>query len=151
GQSIITYAGTRYFSINVGVANIVNFNQNPSCDFGDWLSTACPQAHPYVQNAFACTGEPSDVAATSPEGINLDVIGYDLANGPIVATSAATNVASFSATLNGTVQPNGITTNVHFEYGTTSNYGSSTPHHSYTGNTTQNASANIAGLSPNTT
>jgi hypothetical protein len=31
-----------------------------------------------VQNAFACTGQSSDIAATSPEGINLDVIGYDL-------------------------------------------------------------------------
>jgi hypothetical protein len=31
-----------------------------------------------VQNAFSCTGQSSDIAATSPEGINLDVIGYDL-------------------------------------------------------------------------
>jgi hypothetical protein len=31
-----------------------------------------------VQDAFGCTGQSSDVAATSPEGINLDVIGYDL-------------------------------------------------------------------------
>src|SRR5207253_6905914 len=42
------------------------------------LSPACPQPHPYVQNAFGCTGQSSDVAATSPEGVNLDVIGYDL-------------------------------------------------------------------------
>jgi hypothetical protein len=31
-----------------------------------------------VQNAFACAGQYSDISATSPEGINLDVIGYDL-------------------------------------------------------------------------
>ena len=31
-----------------------------------------------MQNAFSCTGQSSDIAATSPEGINLDVIGYDL-------------------------------------------------------------------------
>src|SRR4030095_16710079 len=43
------------------------------------------QSHPYVQNAFGCTGQFSDVAATSPEGINLDVIGYDLANTPTPA------------------------------------------------------------------
>jgi hypothetical protein len=35
--------------------------------------------HPYVQNAFSCVGQFADVTATSPEGINLDVIGYDLA------------------------------------------------------------------------
>ena len=78
GVRNITSSGTRYFSINGGVTDIVNFNQNPNGDFGDWLSTACPQAHPYVQNAFACPGQFSDISATSPEGINLDVIGYDL-------------------------------------------------------------------------
>jgi hypothetical protein len=71
--------GTRYFSINNGNTNIVNFNQDPAGDFGDWLSESCPQSHPYVQNAFHCTGQFSDVTPTSPEGINLDVIGYDLA------------------------------------------------------------------------
>ncbi len=76
----ISSSGTRFFSINGGVTHIVNFNQDPNGDFGDWLSTACPQAHPYVQNAFACTGQYSDVTPTSPEGINLDVIGYDLVN-----------------------------------------------------------------------
>jgi hypothetical protein len=41
---------------------------------------SCPQANPYVQNAFSCPGQMSDVSLTSPEGINLDVIGYDLAS-----------------------------------------------------------------------
>src|SRR5438034_1722515 len=81
-QRNITSSGTRYFSINGGVTNIVFFNQNSSGDFGDWLSTACPQAHPYVQNAFGCTGQYSDIAGTSPEGVNLDVIGYNLVNAP---------------------------------------------------------------------
>ena len=80
GHRNITSSGTRYFSINGGVTNIVGFNQDPDGDFGDWLSAPCPQAHPYPQNAFSCTGQSSDIAATSPEGINLDVIGYDLAN-----------------------------------------------------------------------
>ena len=79
GNRNISTSGTRYFSINGGATNIVNFNQNPDGDFGDWLSEQCPQTHPYVQNAFACAGQSSDIAATSPEGINLDVIGYDLA------------------------------------------------------------------------
>ena len=78
GHRNTSSSGTRYFSINGGVNNIVDFNQDPSGDFGDWLSTACPQAHPYVQNAFNCLGQFSDIGATSPEGINLDVIGYDL-------------------------------------------------------------------------
>jgi FG-GAP-like repeat len=83
GVRNLTSSGTRYFSINRGTSNIVNFNQNSTGDFGDWLSTACPQAHPYVQNAFGCTGQSSDVAGTSPEGVNLDVIGYNLVNARI--------------------------------------------------------------------
>jgi hypothetical protein len=78
GHRNITSTGTRYFSINGGSTDIVNFSQDPTGDLGDWLSASCPQAHPYVQNAFGCTGQSSDIAATSPEGINLDVIGYDL-------------------------------------------------------------------------
>jgi hypothetical protein len=78
GNRNISHSGTRYFSINGGVSNIVNFNQDPDGDSGDWFSEPCPQTHPYVQNAFACAGEFSDISATSPEGINLDVIGYDL-------------------------------------------------------------------------
>jgi hypothetical protein len=70
--------GSRYFSINGGSTNIVNFNQLTNGDLGDWASTPCPQIHPYVQNAFACQGQSSDIGANSPEGINLDVIGYDL-------------------------------------------------------------------------
>jgi elongation factor P hydroxylase len=82
GSRNITSGGARYFSINGGSTNIINFNQNPNFDFGDWKSSACPQAHPFVQNAFGCQGQFSDVATTSPEGVNLDVIGYDLASSP---------------------------------------------------------------------
>ncbi|HMH03132.1 MAG TPA: VCBS repeat-containing protein [Candidatus Udaeobacter sp.] len=91
GVRNITTGGARYFSINTGATNIVSFNQNPDGDFGDWLSTACPQAHPYVQNAFGCAGQYSDIAATSPEGVNLDVVGYDL------VTAARATIADFNA------------------------------------------------------
>src|SRR5882757_3896524 len=72
GQRNISTSGTRYFSINGGATNIVNFNQNPGGDLGDWFSEQCPQTHPYVQNAFACRGQSSDISAISPEGIDLD-------------------------------------------------------------------------------
>jgi hypothetical protein len=90
GNRNTSSSGTRYFSINGGVTNIVNFNHDPQGDFGDWLSEDCPQSHPYVQNAFACTGQSSDVTATSPEGINLDVIGYDLVNTPTPTPTPST-------------------------------------------------------------
>ena len=96
-----TSSGMRYFSINSGTTNIVSFNQNPSFDFGDWLSSSCPQATPYVQNAFVCPGVFSDVTASSPEGINLDVIGYDLVIPAAAPTAkAATNITTTSFTAN---------------------------------------------------
>jgi hypothetical protein len=69
----------RYFSINGGSTNIVRFNQNPTGDLGDWSSGTCPKGNipPYVQDAIACPGDVADVSEASPEGINLDVIGYD--------------------------------------------------------------------------
>jgi len=82
GTRNLTSSGSRYFSINSGNTNIVGFNQDPGGDLGDWLSASCPQANPYVQNAFGCMGQVSDVTATSPEGVSLDVIGYDLASPP---------------------------------------------------------------------
>ena len=69
---------------------------------------------------------------------------------PIVATSPATLIASSSATLNGSVDPHGLTTSVSFQYGTTTSYGSTTPMQSRTGNAFLNVSANISGLAANT-
>ncbi|HEV2454382.1 MAG TPA: FG-GAP-like repeat-containing protein [Verrucomicrobiae bacterium] len=49
------------------------------------------------------------------------------ANPPTVVTQPATAVTPSSATLNGTVQPNGGDTYAWFQYGLTTNYGISTP------------------------
>ena len=70
---------------------------------------------------------------------------------PVVTTNAATNVESRSATLKGTVNPRGLNTNVRFQYGRTTSYGSTTANQAKTGNTTQNVAANISGLTAGTT
>ena len=67
------------------------------------------------------------------------------------ATAAATSVGSTSATLNGTVNPNGASTTVFFQYGTTAAYGSQTANQVFTGNSVQNVTANVGGLTANTT
>src|SRR4030095_13833216 len=56
GNRNITTSGTRYFSINGGGNNIVNFNQDPDGDLGDWFSDKCPQTHPYDTKHFGCRG-----------------------------------------------------------------------------------------------
>ena len=87
-----------------------------------------------------------------PGGANSNYIGIDnvIVTGPAQITLAATKVASFSARLNGALNPYGLPTNVSFQYGTTSSYGHTTPVQSQTGNTVRNVSANISNLSANT-
>src|SRR5262249_27642977 len=70
---------------------------------------------------------------------------------PVVITSPATNVTSSSATLNGSVDPHGLTTNVHFQYGTTTSYGLNTAIQGKSGNAYQNVAASISGLAVSTT
>jgi hypothetical protein len=65
---------------------------------------------------------------------------------PVVSTDAATNVASHSAKLNGLLDPHGLSTTVRFQYGTTTNYGSTTPVQTQNGNTYRDIHANISGL-----
>jgi len=71
---------------------------------------------------------------------------------PTVNTGSATSVTSSSTTLNGTINPNGAGTTYHFEYGTTTAYGLTTLTTSAGSGTTEvTVTANITGLSSNTT
>jgi FG-GAP-like repeat len=88
GVRNITTNGGRVFSIDRWESSVA-FNQESRGDYGDWASDPCPQVNPFVQNAFACSGDFSDISFTSYqahnlsfEGQNLDVIGYDLNVGP---------------------------------------------------------------------
>lgn len=69
-----------------------------------------------------------------------------------MTTGPATNVTATSATLTGTVNPNGSDTRCVFEYGPTRNYGSTTPRQNIEGGTrTVHVSAKVTGLKPKTT
>ena len=70
---------------------------------------------------------------------------------PVVTTNPATNITSSSGTLNGSLDPHGLTTTVYFQYGTTTGYGHTTPMQSHTGNTYRNMAANIGALPTHTT
>ena len=72
---------------------------------------------------------------------------------PAPTNSAATNITATSATINGTVNPNYLSTIVSFEYGTTTSYGSpvTATQSPITGNANTNVSADITALTPGTT
>ena len=66
---------------------------------------------------------------------------------PTASTSAASNVQQFQATLNGSVNPNGVDTHYYFEYGTTTAYGSTTSSvDAGSGTNTTPASAAVTGF-----
>jgi hypothetical protein len=72
---------------------------------------------------------------------------------PVVTTEPGTGVSTEGATLNGAVNPQGISTTYQFEYGTTTSYGSSTPESGSIGNGTSSVAVSraINGLAPGTT
>ena len=72
---------------------------------------------------------------------------------PTVTTDPATSVGSSSATLQGTVNPNGSPLTAWFEWGTTTSYGNTTTISNYGGSGTSPIPFGwgISGLSPNTT
>lgn len=72
---------------------------------------------------------------------------------PTVTTNSATNINESSARLNGVVNPNGDTTTVTFEYGTTTSYGNeiTATQSPFSGSADINVSANLTSLASNTT
>jgi len=81
-------------------------------------------------------------------GLNLQTSGP-----PVVVTTAATSVTGTSATLNGTVNANGASTTVTFNYGLTTAYGSTIAGvpGSVTGSTVNPVTAALTGLLPGNT
>lgn len=71
---------------------------------------------------------------------------------PTATTGAATDVTTTGATLNGTVNPNGLATTTSFEWGTTTSYGQTTPGQAIgAGTAAQPVSAALTDLVPCTT
>lgn len=71
---------------------------------------------------------------------------------PIAVTAAATSIGASSATLNGSVNPNGVATSWFFEYGTSTAYGSTTSSkNAGSGANSVPVSAPLSNLTPGTT
>ncbi|MBL9146725.1 MAG: choice-of-anchor D domain-containing protein [Verrucomicrobiaceae bacterium] len=94
------------------------------------------------------------LAGYSSNGTNDDFALVRYLGGPYLpsaTTLAATNVLLFSATLNGSANPNGLTTTAWFEYGTTTSYGASaTAQNLGSGSSDVAVTANLTSLADNT-
>ncbi|MET0016895.1 S-layer homology domain-containing protein [Oscillibacter sp.] len=96
-----------------------------------------------------------NVDITGPGSVTISKKNYTSGYAPLptVTTQAASSVSSTAATLNGTINANGVSTTVTFEYGTTMSYGSAvaaTPS-PVTGTDVTAVSCALSGLTPNTT
>ncbi len=85
------------------------------------------------------------------DNANTTVQHYTTFEGPTVTTTTATSVTRTSATLNGTIDPGGVSSTYHFEYGQDTNYGSQTAESDPLTGTVAAATGSASGLLPNTT
>src|SRR5439155_557187 len=90
-------------------------------------------------------------AGTSGNSNVVNVTTLSPTGPPVVITNPATLIASFSATLNGSVDPHGLTTTVYFQYGTTTSYGLTTRSEERRVGKDRNVAANISSLAASTT
>ena len=109
-------------------------------------------------DAGTSNGAPAtDLSGNSrPQDGGYDMGAYEFVSSsspPSVSTDTATSVASGSAILNGIVNPNGTSTTVTFEYGTSASYGSTVTatQSPLTGTNYQNVNVDVTGLTTGTT
>jgi hypothetical protein len=144
-----------------GLATSVHFQYGPTTGYG--LTTA-PQSHSgntylnisaNISSLTANTTYHFRIVASNSAGTSMGgdrTFSTLTATGsPVVSTSPATSVTASSATLNGSLDPHGLTTTVSFQWGMTTSYGHTTAMQSQTGNTYRNITANISGLTTHTT
>lgn len=88
---------------------------------------------------------------TDTTGVPTVVINWLVGARPQVITTAATSLGQTTATLNGVLNPGGLNTVFHFEYGTDTTYGSQTGFVDIGSGTAQQiVSLDVAGLTPGT-
>jgi hypothetical protein len=144
-----------------GLSTTVYFQYGTTTSYGHTTLSQIKTGNTYqgvsanISGLTASTTYHFRIVATNSSGTNYGsdrtLTTLSATGPPVVTTSPATLIASFSATLNGSVDPHGLTTTVYFQYGTTTSYGLTSAIQSKTGNTYQNVAANINGLTASTT
>jgi subtilisin len=122
-----------------GTPVTVNATANPGFRVTVW--TGC--------DSFS--GNSCTVAMNGPRTVTASFAAIILAP-PVILSSGATSVSLTSAQLNATVNPNGLSTAVNFQWGTTPAYGLTTSYQiTDTSSSSVPVSVPVAGLTPDTT
>jgi hypothetical protein len=119
---------------------------NTGTTFANYGSaTVAGQSYSYyvvVHLTSGATVTSNTVSATAPTNCAVPAT---------VTTLAATNISSSGATMNGSVNPNGLSTTVWFQWGTTTALGQNTGSATTTGTTAASWSSTFSGLAQNAT
>jgi hypothetical protein len=142
-----TFANVKIeYSTNNGTNWTTEIASTPNDGSYTWTVPNSPSTHCLVRISDAGDGDPSD---TSDAVFTILIV---VLTPPTVTTGTASDVTTNSATLNGTVNPNGKSTNYYFEYGLNTSYGTATSTQSAgSGTTDVPVSEPVSGLSSNTT
>jgi len=160
--NVASYSSTLNGSVDPhGLSTTVHFQYGTTTSYGSTTASQTKTGNTYqsvsanISGLSASTAYHFRIVATNSAGTTYGAdrtfTTLSATGPPVVNTNPATNVASSSATLNGSVDPHGLTTTIHFQYGTTTTYGSTTASQTKSGNTYQSVSANISGLNASTT
>ncbi len=93
-----------------------------ACRWGDYSMMS---VDPTNEKTFWYTTEYIQTTGTASWQTRIGA--FQITNDPTVQTLPATGIINTAATLNGTINPNGLSTTYYFEYGTTTSYGNTTP------------------------
>ncbi|MCX6303419.1 MAG: BACON domain-containing carbohydrate-binding protein [Bacteroidetes bacterium] len=130
-----------------GIFNGTGSQTGSAARWGDYSAMSCD---PMAKATYWFTTE--YYVTTSPTGWHTRIASFKFANNPVVTTNDPTGITCTGATLNGSVNPNGLATSYHFEWGTTASYGNNTTTVAAgAGNTTLTVNAPITGLIAGTT
>jgi len=136
------------YGTSTSYGNTITANQSPLTGYSETNVSASINGL-----AIGTTYHFRIIASNSLGVVNSnDMTFTTLGQAPTVTSSAASSITSISAQLNGTVNPNFLSTSVVFEYGTSTSYGNTVnaSQSPVTGTTSTNVSASITGLAAST-
>ncbi len=136
----ILFAGTENRGVFLSTDNGLNWTT-----FNTGLSN-------YTITSLVVSPDSSNLFAVAGTGRIYMISISNLRNTTAVTSNSATNITSTTATLNGIVYPNGLSTIVQFDYGTNTGYGNTVTasQSPVTGSSNVSVSANLTGLAANT-
>ncbi|WP_165958022.1 fibronectin type III domain-containing protein [Segetibacter sp. 3557_3] len=142
----LTYAiscGADASQFSISSTGVLSFNTAPNFE---------SPADANGDNVYEVVVRVSDGKTTADQTLLVTVTDVNENATATVTTNAPTSVSTTAATLNGSVNANGSSTTVTFEYGLTAAYGSSVPAtpSPVTGTSATAVSATISSLAPNT-